>query len=431
MNLGDEAIIAAVVKNIRSRKPDTTIVGFSINPEDTQKRHKIKSYPIRKRKNETTQNIHTNHRQRLKQHAISTKKNITFLNRFKDSAYIHIEKFVLLKAILKIPFHIVNLFKSVSKEIIFIYDSFKILKAVDKLFISGSNQFLDNFGGVFGFPYTLLKWTVLARIAGVKVYFISLGAGPIKNGLSMMMIKVCIALCDYISFRDVGSKNLVGQWNNPNAKVFPDLAFSQNYLKLNQNDRISKKAIRTIGINPMPVFDKRYWPISSDEKYHRYIKSIAKLYIHLKLDEFEPFFYNTQKSDLLVIKDIIALIQDQTNESGTNSQIRVQQSNELEELMETIGTADILIPTRYHGIILAYMTEKPVVGLCYGPKSKEVITNVTRMEYAFDIENFQPRQMICQVKRIAEDYDNTIEQIRSVKKLYGRQLELQYEFIVD
>src|SRR5208337_1496805 len=45
-NLGDEALFAAVIQNVRLRVPDAQIVGFTANPEDTESRHGIPAYPI-------------------------------------------------------------------------------------------------------------------------------------------------------------------------------------------------------------------------------------------------------------------------------------------------------------------------------------------------------------------------------------------------
>jgi hypothetical protein len=47
-NLGDESIIAAVIQNVRRRCPDAEIFGFTIVPSDTEARHGIPSFPIRR-----------------------------------------------------------------------------------------------------------------------------------------------------------------------------------------------------------------------------------------------------------------------------------------------------------------------------------------------------------------------------------------------
>src|SRR3979411_3073849 len=46
-NLGDDASLDAVIHNIKSRWPEAEIFGFTMNPEDTQRRHGIPAYAIR------------------------------------------------------------------------------------------------------------------------------------------------------------------------------------------------------------------------------------------------------------------------------------------------------------------------------------------------------------------------------------------------
>ena len=68
-NLGDDGTLDAVLQNIRSRWPDSEIVGLSMNPDDTHKRHGIVSYPIRQRTwnlGNTSVNHGTNIKQRAK-----------------------------------------------------------------------------------------------------------------------------------------------------------------------------------------------------------------------------------------------------------------------------------------------------------------------------------------------------------------------------
>ena len=45
-NLGDEAIIAAVIHQIGKRYPTAQIIGFTGDPDDTRARHGIPAFPI-------------------------------------------------------------------------------------------------------------------------------------------------------------------------------------------------------------------------------------------------------------------------------------------------------------------------------------------------------------------------------------------------
>jgi len=49
-NLGDDATFDAIADNIKWRWPRVEIVAFSMNPDDTETRHGITSYPIRRRR---------------------------------------------------------------------------------------------------------------------------------------------------------------------------------------------------------------------------------------------------------------------------------------------------------------------------------------------------------------------------------------------
>ncbi|WP_319525819.1 polysaccharide pyruvyl transferase family protein [uncultured Desulfosarcina sp.] len=425
-NLGDEAIIAAVIHNIQSYQPGSKIIGFSINPIDTEKRHNIQSFPIRRLKKQNQISENGMYQQKGTFIHSELGEKLSIMQQLKQTLKDRLDRMPILKVLIKMPFGLFEGMVSTGKEIQFLFNTYGILKNTDKLLVCGSNQFLDNFGGFSGFPYTLLKWTVLSRLAKTKVYFLSLGAGPLKSNISMFMIKRCIDLCEYISFRDHGSKMLVGQQANPKAGVFPDLAFSEDYLDLVDRHQKSKKRLR-IGINPMPVFDKRYWPVSDDRKYRLYVENFAELYVALKKNGFEPFFYNTQNSDLLVIEDVIALISCQTRTSVVDREIvEVCRSDTLDELMNVIASADILVPTRFHGIILAYKADKPVVGICYGPKSKELVESVARKGSAFDVETFKAKQILNETIRIAGNYDDETKKIRTTREKYEKLLDVQY-----
>ena len=47
-NLGDEALFATVIQNVRRRLPEAEVIGFTINPADSRERHGIECFPIRR-----------------------------------------------------------------------------------------------------------------------------------------------------------------------------------------------------------------------------------------------------------------------------------------------------------------------------------------------------------------------------------------------
>ena len=88
--------------------------------------------------------------------------------------------------------------------------AFDFLKELNFLVVSGGGQLDDLWGGPWGHPYALLKWTVLARLRGAGPIFLSVGFGRLDTRLSR---SVCTRphcrLAAYRSYRDSGSRDLM------------------------------------------------------------------------------------------------------------------------------------------------------------------------------------------------------------------------------
>jgi hypothetical protein len=91
---------------------------------------------------------------------------------------------------------------SAPPEAIFLLHGYRFLKGVDVLAIAGSGQMNDEWGGAWSYPYTLLKWAVLARLAAAKCIAVSVGAGPIDAPLSKAFYRLFLDACSYRSVRD-------------------------------------------------------------------------------------------------------------------------------------------------------------------------------------------------------------------------------------
>lgn len=177
--------------------------------------------------------------------------------------------------------------------------------SLDLVLITGSNQFLDNFGGPWGFPYTLLKWTLLARRAGVRVAYISVGAGPLNHPLSFFMIRQALRRADFVSFRDRGSQDLIRRHTGVEGPVYPDLAHSlaARYPYIRTPSRSSRMLV---SVNPMPVYDARYWYQADEDKYRTYVDRLSCLCRRILQDGHELALFSTQEKDENVMDDVLA-----------------------------------------------------------------------------------------------------------------------------
>ena len=138
-NLGDEAIISAVIQNIKRRCPEAQIYGFTINPADTEKRHKIPAFPIRRAGNlsrsrkESPTSKGSERPPMLREQIKSKLKSLPVV-------------WVSLKAIKKSWEILVGMVC----ELKFLVQCYRNLKGIDLLIIAGSQRLIDYVGGPRG-----------------------------------------------------------------------------------------------------------------------------------------------------------------------------------------------------------------------------------------------------------------------------------------
>jgi polysaccharide pyruvyl transferase WcaK-like protein len=432
-NLGDEAIIEAMIANIKRREPGAIFKCISINPQDSSQRYNVDSFPLRYRKEYFVNNLEKTNTVRTK--AIHTKKNEVQENKH-DSKVKGIRQIV--KQLPIIGFAAKAVVASIDSaiqlkgELYFLTKVKRKLNEIDLLIVCGSNQFLDNFGGAWGFPYTLLKWTILAKYSGTKVAFASIGAGPLTHSLSYKMLKIALSRADYLSYRDVGSKQLVeSRLKTINGKVCPDIAHSLPF-KAEDVSSVKKRNEKIVGINPMPVYDRRYWFEYDDEKYNAYVVKMATLCSQLIQNGYQVKLFGTQKSDTDVIDDVVNLLENDNYEVSNKQleEIKVEMDQTVSGLMQTINSCDVIFATRFHATVLSLMLNKPVVGICYYRKSSELLTEAGLGDFHVSIDDFSCDEL---VSKFTELMKIEIEARKLIAATYGRyeeELEEQYESLL-
>src|SRR3954465_9797480 len=167
-NLGDEARLAAVIQNVRLHIPNAEIFGFTINPQDTIQRHGITSYPIRRSTISPAQLPAPSVATSTETAAPKAKTAQTIKNMLKSVPGLR----PLLAGLRRFTAAVV----SILAEPAFLFTSYRRLKNIQLLLVAGSQQLNDGYGGAWGFPYPLFKWTLLATLTGTKAAILSVGA---------------------------------------------------------------------------------------------------------------------------------------------------------------------------------------------------------------------------------------------------------------
>jgi polysaccharide pyruvyl transferase WcaK-like protein len=423
LNLGDEAIILAVLENMKNRLPNSRLFCYSTNPDDSAERYGVEAFPIRATQGQAGSGDKQTDSEHKKENIVSgvsaAPEDIP-----KESAIKKwVKKFPLLIKIIRTLY---EFFRILPTELKFLSKGFREMKEVDLLIIAGSNQFLDNFGGPWGFPYTVLKWAFIAKLAGTKVAFMSVGAGPLEATMSKLMARTSVLFADYISFRDEGSKQLIEKSGfRRNGLVRPDLAFSL----LNSNNTVAHREPEdriTVGINLMAIYDPRYWCVQDSDKYNFYLRRMADFSKALVTEGHKVFFFGTQKKDENTVTDMLSLLRRENICTEPEREHLTKSHLSVHDLLETIHSADFIVATRFHGTVLSLFLEKPTLGVCYYRKARELLVDMGQEEYAVELDTFDSSDLFECFLKLKDNREESVRRIRERQRKYWDLLQEQY-----
>ncbi|PWB74919.1 hypothetical protein C3F09_03180 [candidate division GN15 bacterium] len=377
-NLGDEAIIAAVIQSVRRHAPQAMIVGFCVNPADTEKRHGIQAFNIRRavRSSPAVSTVPP-------REASPSSEKDTLRERVKKI----IKSVPLAYPAARLVWRLPRTLGEVWRESRFLFRAFRTLDGVGMLIISGSGQLMDGFGGAWAFPYTLFKWSVMARLRGIKLVFLSVGAGPINATLSRFFIRRALRLAHYRSYRDEYSKGLIESIGvRGDNYVYPDLACNLAIARADIHPRLDRK--RVVGIIPVPYFDHRYWQKSDAAKYAEFVQRLAQFSLWLIERGYTVFpFWTKLYTDELVVHEIERAVRDSGHLRAKDGLISRPIST-LADMVDSVRDCDLLVASRFHGILIPLIMQKPVVGLAYHPKTSDMMAYMGQPDYCLNIDHF-------------------------------------------
>lgn len=386
-NLGDEAIITAVLHHLRGLHPGAELIAFSSNPTDTQSRHGVPAFPI-----------HAAYHL-----SVAAKPGAGPAPTASPAAGKAAEGGnatpVFLLPLRRLTGRLLRWARNVGPEIATCGRDYQALKGLDLFIMAGSSQFQDYFEGAWGFPLTNLKWMLLARLAGAKVVCVSVGAVPMRTRLGKFFLRRGLALASYVSLRDHDSQQVLREAGfRGETSVYPDLAHSLESSPGESEAEQRKDGRRVVAINPMPVYYSEYWPEHDAEKYRRYVRAVGEFADRLAGSGYEVLFFSTQPKDELVIKDVLSICTAPSIDRDGGSSSRSHAT--VAELMRTLRSADVVVATRFHGIVLSLLAERPVLGICYQPKNFQLLGSFGQEAYAIDFESVSADGLWERFKRL-------------------------------
>lgn len=267
--------------------------------------------------------------------------------------------------------------------------AWRALESCTCLVISGGGQLDDLWGGSFGHPYALFKWTVLAKARRARIIALSVGAGRIQGIVSRYFIRQVLVRCDYLSVRDECTKQIaLDIAPSSRVNVVPDLAFG--YAPSCRSVPIGR---RCVAVSPMAIKKPGAWPESNQGQYEHYLSCLSKAVSRLASLGYLVKLVVTDTKDRLAAAALLEMI---VREQGDeiSSFVHLEAASEVQDVMDLLSASEIVVASRLHGVILSHLVGRPVVAISYDWKVSRHMKDMGQAAYVVELEGLEAPDLL-------------------------------------
>jgi polysaccharide pyruvyl transferase WcaK-like protein len=304
------------------------------------------------------------------------------------------------------------------------------LKHTDVLIVPGTGLLTDAYGLRSWGPYSIFKWSMIAKMRGCKLLFISVGAGPLHSRIGRWLVKSALALADFRSYRDSETKDYLRSIGAGRAsdRVYPDLAFSIV-------DEISPKLANpnhrrpVVGLGLMLYHGRLSSDQDRDSTYQIYLEQLGVLARWLLARDYDIRLLIGELSDTSVTAEFKALLRNRL-EVYDEERIIDEPASSVGDLLAQLSETDAVVATRFHNVLLALALNKPVICVSFHQKCTSLMQNMGLQEYCQDIKHLSADKLIEQFCQLEEKRDSLKEMIREKVADCRKALDEQYNAIL-
>jgi polysaccharide pyruvyl transferase WcaK-like protein len=401
-NLGDAAIVAATLEAVRARTPSADLFAVTLNPRDTERRHGIPAYALRASRYGRADS-------RAAAHRAAPRGPTWWLG------------------VLKGGYRVRHLVANLRNELRHAVAAFRLARRADLLIVAGGGQLDDYWGGAWGHPFNLLKWSIAARLAGTPIVVLSVGYGTSPSRLSRLFLRAALRLCSYCSFRDERTAASVrDRLGVKDPVVVPDLAFG---LAVRQPAALRDGGRPVVGVSPIAFADPRSWPVKDRDLYERYLDVLTEFVDWVGSEGHDLILFCTDNMDLKCLRDLQA--------RGTAAHACLESDaarpepyyKDVDDLMAQLARVDLVVASRLHGVILAHRMAKPVLAVSYDWKVDAQMVQAGESDHLLDIRTLTPSGLAAGFRRLAGQRAETQARLRRKATENARRIDAQFDRI--
>lgn len=428
-NLGDGTIQTAAIQNLIKRDPTAQLLGITLRPSETARRHGIPAFPI------------TGLMVEWYSDSLFLPKDFTPPPESgepappvepppKSGLRERLKSFPLLGPVLKFLVFRARGVRRIAHEIGHLAKSYGVVRRLNLVVISGGGQLDDEYGGPWGHPYAIFRWAMLARLAGTKLAVASVGAQTMAHPLSRFLVRAALATASYRSYREVHTKRQLASWRfTAQDPIVPDLAFSMDVAAIPPAPALPGHGA-LVGLSPIVFGHPEHWPTANLSVFQDYLRNLVDLAMWLVDRGNRLLLFRTSGADRIVVADFKHQL---LSRAGAGIMERIHEPTVLtvQQFFAEVQAADLVVASRLHGVILSHLLHKPVLGISFERKVDAHMEDMDQLQYRVDIRDHRLEDLTTRFEAMERNAD--LERSRIAERVADRraQLDAQYDSLIQ
>jgi polysaccharide pyruvyl transferase WcaK-like protein len=387
-NFGNECTLQAFLYNLRRLLPDAEVTCICTGPEATASTHNIAAVPI---------------------------------------SGVIVRPWTLRNPLARLARKV---FIGIPSELYRWLKAFRTLKGKDMLIVPGTGLLTDAFG-LYGWgPYNIFKWSLIAKLCGCKLLFVSVGAGPIYGTLCRWLVKSALSLAEFRSYRDNSTLKYLKAVGFPtnNDRVYPDLAFSLPEVVMQQGN-IHKRCRSVVGLGLMEYAGKYCVEKPSNTIYLAYLENLVIFARWLLAHGYDVRLLIGDLFDAAVTQEFRDLLKERSS-TYYEGRIIDEPVYSVEQLLSQLAATDVVVATRFHNVLLALILNKPTISITFHHKCVSLMSEMGLSEYCQDINHFSADGLIESFSNLERNVEKLRPLIKQKTEQFRRELDEQYNSIL-
>jgi polysaccharide pyruvyl transferase WcaK-like protein len=305
----------------------------------------------------------------------------------------------------------------------------KTLWGTEALIIPGTGLLTDAYGLFHWGPYDMFRWSVTAKLCRCKLFFVSVGAGPVYSRIGRFFVKAALSLADFRSYRDESTVQYlkgVG-FQAGSDPVYPDLAFSLPESLIPRGHH-SEGGRLVVGLGLMGHAGRYSVERPTSAIYAAYLETLVEFVKWLLAHEFNVRLLNADLGDIPAAREFRSLLKERvaTREEG---RIIDEPAASAEDLLAQLVATDLVVATRFHNVLLALLLNKPVLAISFHHKCSSLMNQMGLSEYCQDINRLNSARLVEQFRQLHQNAGGVKRMIREKVAACRDALDEQYGII--